>query len=158
MKLQFIDLEWTKKKPILSREEISKLNLDQQKKYAHKIAMQTLSGRSKNERCCVCGYKSSRNDTLSYVQAHHEDYTLPLQVSFLCRSHHRQRHVELKNGNVDAEPRPRNQERTVRIWPETATKLIEIIKKTHRTFASEVNVGVEEYADKKIRYYRDDGR
>ncbi len=46
----------------------------------------------------------------------------------------------------------------VKINPANAKKIIKITRKTHRTFASEVNVGVEEYADKKIRHYRDDGR
>ncbi len=46
----------------------------------------------------------------------------------------------------------------VRITGKNAKKIIKITKKTHRTFASEVNVGVEEYADKKLAYRRDDGK
>ena len=46
----------------------------------------------------------------------------------------------------------------VKINPKNSKKILRITSKTHRTFASEVNVGVEEYADKKIRHYRDDGR
>ncbi len=46
----------------------------------------------------------------------------------------------------------------VKISGKNAKKIIKITRKTHRTFASEVNVGVEEYADAKIRHYRDDGR
>lgn len=37
-------------------------------------------------------------------------------------------------------------------------KIVKLIKKTRRTFATEVNVGVEEYADKKIAEYRDNGK
>ncbi len=46
----------------------------------------------------------------------------------------------------------------VRISGKNAEKIIKITKKTNRTFATEVNIGVEEYADKKIRHYKDDGR
>lgn len=46
----------------------------------------------------------------------------------------------------------------VRITPDNSKKVIKVIEKTHRTFASEVNVAVEEYADKKIHEYKDDGR
>ncbi len=46
----------------------------------------------------------------------------------------------------------------VKINPKNSKKILRITSKTHRTFASEVNVGVEEYADKKIRHYKDDGR
>ncbi len=46
----------------------------------------------------------------------------------------------------------------VKINPKNSKKILRITSKTHRTFASEVNVGVEEYADKKIRNYKDDGR
>ena len=46
----------------------------------------------------------------------------------------------------------------VKINPKNSKKILKITSKTHRTFATEVNLGVEEYADKKIRYYKDDGR
>ncbi len=46
----------------------------------------------------------------------------------------------------------------VKINPSNSAKIIKITSKTHRTFATEVNLGVEEYADKKIRHYKDDGR
>jgi hypothetical protein len=46
----------------------------------------------------------------------------------------------------------------VKINPSNSKKIVRIIDKTHRTFASEVNVAVEEYIDDKIRRYKDDGR
>ncbi len=46
----------------------------------------------------------------------------------------------------------------VKINPENSRKIVKVIEKTHRTFVSEVNVAVEEYADAKIIKYRDDGR
>lgn len=47
---------------------------------------------------------------------------------------------------------------SVKIEGKNALKILKITDKTHRTFASEVNVGIEEYADDKIRRYKDDGR
>jgi len=45
----------------------------------------------------------------------------------------------------------------VKISGKNAVKIIKITSKTHRTFASEVNVGIEEYADKKLVQYKDNG-
>lgn len=38
------------------------------------------------EPCCKCGGKA---------QAHHEDYSLPLEVIWYCPTHHGERHVEI---------------------------------------------------------------
>lgn len=46
----------------------------------------------------------------------------------------------------------------VKVNPSNSKKIVRITSKTHRTFASEVNVGIEEYADKKLSYRKDDGR
>jgi len=40
---------------------------------------------------CFCGNKKS--------EAHHEDYSKPLDVVWLCRKHHKRRHVEILKGN-----------------------------------------------------------
>lgn len=39
--------------------------------------------------CEICGAKA---------QAHHEDYSKPLEVIWLCPIHHKQRHKEIKEG------------------------------------------------------------
>lgn len=36
--------------------------------------------------CEVCG-------TQRYIDAHHDDYSKPLEVRWLCRSHHKQHHI-----------------------------------------------------------------
>ncbi len=45
----------------------------------------------------------------------------------------------------------------VKINPKNSKKVIKITGKTHRTFATEVNLAVEEY-DPKVVYRKDDGR
>ena len=47
---------------------------------------------------------------------------------------------------------------SVKIEGKNAIKVLKVIDKTHRTFASEVNVAVEEYADQKIVQYKDNGK
>ena len=47
-----------------------------------------LSGRLVREPCSRCGAPKA--------QAHHEDYSKPLDVAWLCRKCHKQRHRELK--------------------------------------------------------------
>ena len=46
----------------------------------------------------------------------------------------------------------------VKINPSNSKKILKVIKETRRTFAAEVNVGVEQYADQKIYRHKDDGR
>lgn len=45
-------------------------------------------GTLKRQECIVCGEKA---------QAHHEDYSKPLEVMWLCQKHHSQHHVEKRN-------------------------------------------------------------
>lgn len=45
----------------------------------------------------------------------------------------------------------------VKIIGRNAQKVLKVIDKTRRTFASEVNIGIEEYADRKIAEYKDNG-
>lgn len=49
---------------------------------------------------------------------------------------------------------------SVKIEGRNAVKVLKVIEKTHRTFASEVNVGVEEYCDRHevLNNKRDNGR
>ena len=42
------------------------------------------SGKIKQEKCEVCGDQNSH--------AHHDDYSKPLEIRWLCPKHHRQRH------------------------------------------------------------------
>lgn len=58
------------------------------KKYTHhKVHFALLTGKLTRLPCEVCG-------TLK-VHAHHEDYSKPLDVKWLCAKHHSERHVEI---------------------------------------------------------------
>lgn len=42
--------------------------------------------------CEVCGFEGRAEDGRNLVQAHHDDYNKPLQVRWLCQSHHHEWH------------------------------------------------------------------
>ena len=44
------------------------------------------SGKMHRHPCCICGNKA---------HAHHEDYSKPLEVIWLCPKHHSERHVQI---------------------------------------------------------------
>lgn len=69
------------------------------KKKAHQsvcYAIQT--GRLVRQPCERCG-------TTQNVVAHHEDYNKPLDVMWLCKQHHKERHMEIDKENKD-KPKP----------------------------------------------------
>ena len=47
-------------------------------------------GDIKRRPCEWCG-------TESHLVAHHEDYSKPLEVTWLCKAHHFQRHAQIRN-------------------------------------------------------------
>jgi hypothetical protein len=52
------------------------------------------------EPCSVCGVFGKNESGRSIIEAHHEDYTKPLDVVWLCQKHHRERHKMLKKMKV----------------------------------------------------------
>lgn len=73
---------------LISRQELpSYVSTPQQR--AHKRVGNALrDGRMKKEPCCVCGDPKA--------EAHHDDYSKPLEVRWLCRIHHLAFHRLLK--------------------------------------------------------------
>ncbi len=68
-------LEWEKKNP--------------EKRKAHRLVYNAIrNGTLKRKPCKVCKSKA--------VQAHHEDYSKPLEVIWLCRVHHYEFDLKLK--------------------------------------------------------------
>lgn len=61
-----------------------------EKTAAHNAVMRALaSGRLVRQPCEVC-------DTTARVHAHHDDYSRPLDVAWLCPLHHKARHAQLE--------------------------------------------------------------
>lgn len=68
-----------------------------EKRRAHKIVEGAiLSGRIRKEPCAICGELRS--------QAHHDDYSKPLDVMWLCPKHHSARHRELAAVSASSAP------------------------------------------------------
>ncbi len=63
-------------------------------KYAHMAIYKRISdGRIKKRPCEICGSKDS--------VAHHDDYAKPLDIRWLCRSHHRIWHISNVAKNLE---------------------------------------------------------
>jgi len=76
------DPEWQAKRR-KSREEWWERNYE--KKIAHNKTRNAIrDGKLKKESCEVCGSKK--------VEAHHDDYSKPLEVRWLCKKHHMEHH------------------------------------------------------------------
>lgn len=66
-------------------------SLNRHKKNAHlKIRRAVLSGVLEKKNCQICGDQN--------VQAHHHDYTKPLDVKWLCPKHHAEEHKRMRWG------------------------------------------------------------
>jgi hypothetical protein len=68
--------------------------LDQEPERAHRraVRIQTFmairNGKLKRQPCEVCG-------TTERIEAHHDDYSKPLEVRWLCTTHHAEHHSKL---------------------------------------------------------------
>lgn len=64
-----------------------------EKARCHRLVNEAVNrGLLKKFSCHICGDQDS--------QAHHEDYSKPLEVVWLCNKHHKERHKELRSGNA----------------------------------------------------------
>lgn len=76
----------------LKRKSIRKYFKENPEKYKAKI----LSQRIPKKPCEVCGDPDS--------QRHHDDYSKPLEVRFLCTKHHAEHHVMMRERELIASP------------------------------------------------------
>jgi hypothetical protein len=67
-----------------------KYNLNHPERYrAHKLVDAAIKlGRVSKTNCELCGVEK--------VEAHHEDYSKPLEIRWLCHKHHMKRHAEIR--------------------------------------------------------------
>lgn len=62
---------------------------NKEKRRCHHIVNNAVrDGKLSRQSCEVCGSEKS--------EAHHEDYSRPLYVKWLCKKHHMERHVEIR--------------------------------------------------------------
>ena len=78
------------------RASIKKYRLNHPQK--HKAHLAVWKARLAKQPCGICGAINS--------QAHHEDYSRPLEVQWLCPKHHAERHRELRRLKRLAQPKP----------------------------------------------------
>ena len=101
-----------------------------------------LSGRLIREPCSRCGADKT--------QAHHEDYSKPLDVVWLCLKCHKQRHRELRRqpGTYVPFPHPEGQKEVtlVRLEPELKQKLVQLAEMDGRTLSSLISKIAAEWA------------
>lgn len=70
---------------VLTKEQVSIANKTYKDRYPEKYKAHILAQRIPTKPCQVCG------DT--NVERHHEDYSKPMDVMFLCTKHHAELHV-----------------------------------------------------------------
>jgi hypothetical protein len=60
-----------------------------EKNKAHKLVYSGVrNGTIKKEPCIICGELKS--------ESHHEDYSKPLEIMWLCKKHHYEHHVNIR--------------------------------------------------------------
>ena len=82
---------YRKKFPEKRTETLKRHNEKYPEKYAARVTAKNRVRDGKLVRlpCVVCGSEKS--------EGHHEDYSKPLEVTWLCRKHHAARHVEMRS-------------------------------------------------------------
>lgn len=60
-----------------------------QKVKAHRLVFVALRNKTLKKKDCFCGKTK--------VEAHHENYSKPLKVKWLCKKHHKEADLRLKN-------------------------------------------------------------
>jgi len=87
------------KVPSLSKKAKSEICQRYNQKYPEKskarnaVARALRSGKIHRHPCCICGAKA---------EAHHEDYSKPLDVIWLCSRHHSEHHVKLREMEIES--------------------------------------------------------
>ena len=80
--------EYRKKHPELRFGKLNPTKEDYEKwKVNYKIYLMIKAGKLKKQPCEVCGNVNA--------QAHHDDYSKPLEIRWLCQIHHSQLHSQL---------------------------------------------------------------
>lgn len=85
------DTEW-RKNQIRKNHKAYRLRNPQKNWCRAKTNNAIISGKIKRQPCEICGNQKS--------QAHHDDYSKPFHIRWLCRNCHRQLHQKLRNSDI----------------------------------------------------------
>lgn len=97
-KLRFRDKD--RKKHVVGYQRAHRKKYPEKYRAREAIATAIDSKRINKQPCERCGQTNG-------IEAHHEDYLKPLDVTWLCRKHHRERHKEINESlKVGAQKRP----------------------------------------------------
>ena len=95
-KQRICDKEYQRKKRIRERDKVLKYQYNYRSKFPErysairKVSRAIKSGKLKRSDCEVCG-------RLTNIQGHHEDYSKPLEVIWLCPPCHKKLHLNKNN-------------------------------------------------------------
>ena len=108
--------------------------MNQDKRIHWKVQNAVKSGQLKRGACEVCG-------TTENVDGHHEDYSKALEVNWLCKKDHAQRHKELgyKYKRKESPKRIKIMTHSVKVKEEDYKKLRFIAEKTRRTISGTIS-------------------
>jgi hypothetical protein len=82
--------------------ELTESSRLREQRYAHSLTAHAIRiGYLKRRPCAVCGD--------SNAEAHHNDYSTPLDVIFLCQPHHKRFHAQLRHLRQMIAPHPAKQ-------------------------------------------------
>lgn len=87
-KISKVKKEYTKNNYTTEKDRIKKQKFPEKTQARLDVMHALRNGKLKRKPCSVCKSKIS--------QAHHEDYSKPLQVIWLCRIHHAEKHRKFK--------------------------------------------------------------
>lgn len=103
------------------------LSVTELSKIAHLVTHAIRTGQLKQQPCAIKGCNVATLNTI----AHHEDYDKPLDITWLCKSHHRYRHAQLNKlrpNDYIINPRPKPKipiiRDVIKLWPDGYEKRI----------------------------------
>ena len=70
----------------------------EKRKAQHTVGNAIRDGKLVRQPCEVCGVSGKKESGRNMVHAHHDDYSKPLEVRWLCDTHHNEHHRKYEIG------------------------------------------------------------
>jgi len=134
--------DWNKNnKDIVNRSTLEYRNRNPEKKKASNLlGVAIANGKIKRQPCCVCGDMNSHG--------HHEDYSKPLEVTWLCAIHHKQIHANTNTMKLSPEWIELKNIKYKNVAGSLNFKLSSVLK--HPSIAKEISLAGKKVRDKAI--------